>query len=463
MHFAWFVGITCILGIAWFFWIRKIFAQRRVADNEPLFFVHPVVVAEPTTPVPQTFTNVHNKTNVELASDALHAGRGVEAFELLKAAIESERSPVAVMMIAELYKNGLHGSINPDKTTAARLYAVVVDHGNKFPADLVRTAQQQYDDLLKYAPPSTRPDVDANGGMTLPTDFPFELERILTRFVIAPRDPRAARDPQGPQGPLQQQQHPVVQELRAWNRVDPFEAVVDDNDDIRPEELEMIFRDIGRDQVRIQNDNQNVHSSTVLDCAVKVLGTCNKNPALSFGRACDLLFDACTRTQVNVGHVQKVVSAFGTDEHARFRASDKDIFVRVVDKIQSFTEPQRSNVMEILCHQLESGVERGLVVCSTGRIVRILSVFDGIGGVHEQKIVPEYVLDQELANLAAKVRTRVLKDASEDDAAAYNSGTDDKLTDQMVSVFRKESTDMYGSLVSPETLARKVDVYVEAF
>jgi replicative DNA helicase len=118
--------------------------------------------------------------------------------------------------------------------------------------------------------------------------------------------------------------------------------------------------------------------------------------------------------------------------------------------------------MEVLCHQLESGIENGAVVCSTGRIVRILSVYDGIDG-SAQKIIPEWALDQELANMAFRVRELILSKATEAERSAYDSAESNVLAERMNEEFTKEASAAYKDIVSTDTLRLKMNVYREGF
>jgi hypothetical protein len=156
--------------------------------------------------------------------------------------------------------------------------------------------------------------------------------------------------------------------------------------------------------VQVNNDSQNVHSTTVLNCATKILEGASKHKKVSFEEAQGKVIEAATRTQCDITKIQRVIAQLNNETHSRFGKSDREIFLAMMSKIQAESDrTKRENLMEVLCHQLESGIENGAVVCSTGRIVRILSVYDGIDG-SAQKIIPEWALDQELANMAFRVR-----------------------------------------------------------
>ena len=58
----------------------------------------------------------------------------------------------------------------------------------------------------------------------------------------------------------------------------------------------------------------------------------------------------------------------------------------------------RSNAVETLAMQCADGYNHGHMVCSTGRIARIVGALDGID---EKKILPTWVIKEEIASKAA--------------------------------------------------------------
>jgi hypothetical protein len=453
------VVVGLVIGFLLYLW-----SLRRNRPEPPVFFVHRL--PEQVSTEAQASAEQPPETLEARARDAIRRGNGAEAFQLLRMSIENEHSAVAVIMIAELYKNGIHASVNPDKLTACRLYRVILDNREKFPDHVIETAQQNYDDIVTTFASGNRHDTDVvDGCILLPTDFHFDLARILVRFEDLQRLHEPAR--------AHRTEHHLVQPLRQWQYGMLQPAIIqevpeEDDDDVPQEVILDTIREAARAQVQINDDTQNVHSSTVLSCAVAVLKECQRAPQLSYKECVERLFESCAKFRVDVSKIDRVLRRLTHDTHARFGASDTDAFVAVVSKIQSNPNAQkRDNLMEILARQLESAIERGQVVCSTGRIVRILSVFDGVEDLgtagSTQKIVPEWALDQEFANLAAQVRDRVLGKASSKDRADYESGASEKLTDMMSDEFQKEARKTYSTILAPEVIERKMNVYTSAF
>ena len=91
--------------------------------------------------------------------------------------------------------------------------------------------------------------------------------------------------------------------------------------------------------------------------------------------------------------------------HGTFGRTERDVLYAAWETIQRQDGVLRDNLVETLAMQLASGIDHGVPVCSTGKITRIMSTFDGvedIAGV--EKVKPMWALRDELAGLAAKSR-----------------------------------------------------------
>ena len=68
-----------------------------------------------------------------------------------------------------------------------------------------------------------------------------------------------------------------------------------------------------------------------------------------------------------------------------------------------YDKTKKDNLIEILGKQLSSAIENGNIVCSTGKISRIVSTFDGIDQDFTS-IRPITAIRLEISNLAVKYR-----------------------------------------------------------
>ena len=92
------------------------------------------------------------------------------------------------------------------------------------------------------------------------------------------------------------------------------------------------------------------------------------------------------------------------DKHGTFDVTETEALQLVWNKINNQTDTnKKSNMIEILAKQLDSGIENGHVVCSSGKISRIIGTLDGI----DDEMVasrPIWAIRDEIATLASKIR-----------------------------------------------------------
>jgi len=92
------------------------------------------------------------------------------------------------------------------------------------------------------------------------------------------------------------------------------------------------------------------------------------------------------------------------DKHGTFDVTETEALQLVWNKINNQSDSnKKSNMIEILAKQLDSGIENGHIVCSSGKISRIIGTLDGI----DDDMVtsrPIWAIRDEIATLASKIR-----------------------------------------------------------
>lgn len=466
------VLIIVVVLIVWklySYFINKKYYNRLYHTQDPIFHVYDLI--EPRTetqqteePQPNTRLQIQEQRSLkQMGVHELMNLNGIEAYNYFCRSVQIDHDPESVLYIAQIYSNGVHNSVNPNKIVAARIYQVILNNAQKFPQHIVVTARQRFAETTLLNAGDVQPGVTL-----LPEDYPFELERSLVFFRDYPQTQQELRRLQNEEQERRQQhflQHPLREHVLTTinvNFIHPDEEQQYINDVINNLQNEDQIRQIARVQV-VNNDAQNVHSPVVLSSAQKVLDSIETRKSITFDQCKSFVIDACTKCNVDVQKVQRVFKSFNDQTHMRFQKSDTEVFIFMVQKIQNETnETKRNNLMEILCKQLESCIEKGSVVCNTGRIVRILSVYDGVDD-SVQQIIPEFVIDQELANLATRVRDTTLQNATEEQRNSYDTGESNELTNIMTTTFKKEVVSTYGKLLPSHTLQNKIDVYSQGF
>jgi len=103
----------------------------------------------------------------------------------------------------------------------------------------------------------------------------------------------------------------------------------------------------------------------------------------------------------------------GRDVHSTYGVTEQEALASVWAGIQA--SPYREDLVETLGKQLASGVEHGCVVCSSGKIARIVGTLDGVH--NDATARPMDVVRQEIAGMAIVVRNEV--------EAQYGDGSDE--------------------------------------
>lgn len=98
-----------------------------------------------------------------------------------------------------------------------------------------------------------------------------------------------------------------------------------------------------------------------------------------------------------------VIENLGESRHSTFDVTERDALVMVWDKINK-NPNMKNNLTETLAKQLSSSIENGHIVCSSGKITRIMSTLDGVSNEASR---PMWAIREELANKAAKIREQM--------------------------------------------------------
>lgn len=215
-------------------------------------------------------------------------------------------------------------------------------------------------------------------------------------------------------------------------------------------------------------DLQNVHDSAVVAGVTTTL----RNLQRSSGRRDSISTTQQVResiqfsadiTPAELQAADRVLTSLNDARHGTFGASETEALDLVWNKVQSIDDPDlRSNLIEQLGKQLATGVERDNVVCSTGRIARIVSVLDTVE--NQAPIRSLETVKEELSTLAAKIRSDHLATAEPQQIQNYNEGTSTALADRMKSNFQDaaiktyvDDLNMHAAVLQPI-----IDAYAEA-
>lgn len=215
-------------------------------------------------------------------------------------------------------------------------------------------------------------------------------------------------------------------------------------------------------------DSQNVHDHSVVAVTRKNLETIGADKA---GRAdtsaiVTAILENKDMTESQVSDALAVLEDLGDDTHSGFGVSEKGALAAVWTKIQSEEDDVlKANLVETLGKQLASGVENGHVVCSTGKITRLMGTFDGTGDETLAEAKPLWAVKEELGTLAAKVRDDKVQALDDLQKNAYERGDMPELDELMTTEFTDKATSLYcKELGMKESIVLPiVRMYAEAF
>jgi hypothetical protein len=168
---------------------------------------------------------------------------------------------------------------------------------------------------------------------------------------------------------------------------------------------------------------------------------------------------------------RRVLGLVDDSAHSRVGVSQLDALRRVWDRIHNpVNADRRDDMKDSLVQMLASGVEDGVAVCATGRLMRIVGALDGTDAEDIVSLKPTWAVDAELGSLSAAIRQRVLDEAPAADRLAYeqDAGTQsagaallfDAMRDELVA---KASSDYVApGLMTQDALDIRLQPYLEA-
>lgn len=150
----------------------------------------------------------------------------------------------------------------------------------------------------------------------------------------------------------------------------------------------------------IVSDAQNVHDHSLTKHLQKAL-TEMPSGKNSYEDVVTWVLEESNATPEQKADAYTVLDSLSDSRHSTLHVSERESLDKMWQKIQGLPEYGRE-AKDLLVTQLASGVEHGDVVCSTGKIARIMGTLDGISETPVNK--PMWALREELGTLAARVR-----------------------------------------------------------
>ena len=249
-------------------------------------------------------------------------------------------------------------------------------------------------------------------------------------------------------------------------------TVIENYADIENDEVinGLIHNDIPNETtILVHNDSQNVHNHSVGNSCVKILDQLSeKNTKLDSYEDNVSTFlkeaDSIVKDKNVFQQIVDILDTFSAHQHSKYLRSEQDVFVSVFSRIMTYDEGKKQDMLQIFIDNLLSSIEHGVVVCSTGKITRMLSTFDAVDDEFTD-IKPDWVLKEEISNSAIKIRENITKNLTEKELKSYNDGEREDISEEMKAQLIAECTSTYvdTNILSRAALDILLDDYLDAF
>ena len=287
----------------------------------------------------------------------------------------------SVIHIGRLYMNGIHPHYLPNKVLAGKIFSTF----NNFSEKINKWCRVYMNDIMNLS----YSDIDA----------------------IPLRNSQYKEFP-----------HDIVQRIsHSISQVDivyPYKELVDEslltknyNEDDEIDAL--IIMNKKPKKQKIANDSQNVHNTTLQNTANNIIEVIqNKNDNHFDSNVHELQNKTPTNKKQQI---QQVCSSFTTLNHSRYEQSEQAIFNMVWNHIKD-----NDDLIEIFIDNLISSIENDVIVCSTGKIMRMLSTMDVVDN-KTPDLKPDWIIKEELANIVSNTISKTLNKHGSKYTTAYNS------------------------------------------
>ena len=135
-----------------------------------------------------------------------------------------------------------------------------------------------------------------------------------------------------------------------------------------------------------------------------------------------------------------VLNSCTNEIHEYFNISEIDSLKYIYKYIQD--KPNKIDLYHILNIELYNCIENGYIVCSTGKIGRIISILDGIDN-NFNLLKPNHIIRIEILNLSNQIREDILNTASDEEKNNYDNSIDNLLYNKMVNKLESEVENLY--------------------
>ena len=351
----------------------------------------------------------------------------------------------ALLHLGRVYEFGMIPRHHSDRLIAREIYRIASLSPD---ADVAREARTRGADIMA----SGASDEWVEGAAPLPPTVLTDLRRVWNPEGTIP-------------GPAQNEFRP--RKVAHHRPRDPprrrFNILAEQPVDIEA----MVFQ---APEMRIRNDSQNVHDSTVMagtNAALRKLADKGYSTDGDTKATVVEMINASSLDSAGKENALRVLQSLGNDEHSRYGKSEQDALALVCARIEDPVNTENRAVLsDMLAQNLADNVVDGMIMCSSGKINRLtqtLQVLDADQTLVDIK--PKWAVREEIADNASKVRDDVLGGLTDEERKGYDDDTDTTAAGRMRDALTQQCRKSYveAGILSEEQLEAELSPFLTEF
>jgi hypothetical protein len=342
-----------------------------------------------------------------------------------------------LLHVVNLYLYGLHPEYDPDKITGMKLIQKI-SSDNHFSNNIKNVCRMFFEDNEKMF----YNDIDSVG----------DKHKILPTNIV-----------QTIQDIIYYHDKNNIKILKSTMNVS-HKVMTDDIENNQENDISSYFNNTEEVPVIalvVHNDSQNVHNHSIQNISKNIIdrleiskNTFVENVSLFY---IELLKHKDIITKEDDLKITLILDSMSDNIHSKYEKSEKEVFNMVLERILNKTNiNEKTSLFHMFTQNLVSIMEYDVVVCSTGKITRMLSTFDVLD-TELPDMKPDWIIKQEIANLSSIIRKDILQKYETSD----DSVTSEKM--RLALIERCQKDYVLSNNLSQTALDNILTDYLEAF
>jgi hypothetical protein len=202
----------------------------------------------------------------------------------------------------------------------------------------------------------------------------------------------------------------------------------------------------------VRNDIQNVHDHSLQNIGKQIIDVLESKIKSSNKNFSDNVQDLLKKVNhTKYPNVKRVCESLGDLTHSKYDRSEQDVFNLVWEKAKD-----NEDINNMFMYNLDSSVEHDYVVCSTGKIMRMLSTLDVIDK-DTPDLKPDWVIKEEITQTISKI----IRDLKPYEKKQYESENNGHISEVIKDRVRSKCRNDYENILDEPILNIYLSNYLE--